>query len=60
MFICGQLCVSIGTLYYLSAMASHLPLALVCYTCPTHYPRVCGVICYIQCILNVIYRIQLL
>jgi len=34
MFICGQLCVSIGTLYYLSAMASHLPLALVCYTCP--------------------------
>jgi hypothetical protein len=34
MFICGQLCVCTGTLYYMWAMASHLPLALVCYTCP--------------------------
>jgi hypothetical protein len=39
MLICGQLCVCIGTLYYLSAMASHLPLALVCYTRPHTIPE---------------------
>jgi len=39
MFMCRQLCVCIGTSYCLSAEPSHLPLALVCYTCPHTIPE---------------------